>query len=324
MPSLLEETIDVSRHGRLLRQLESELPRVPRRDLPGFFAAARRRAEELPQELRDALATFRREGDEAGLLHVQGMPCDPDALPPTPTTAPAPVDRELQPMEAAIALIGACLGEVTGYRRNPAGSVLFDIVRDPVSYAKAAQAPEAPLHRRTEMAYHLHQPHYLVIGCARPDHERVARLVIGSSRRALGQLSAADRRILRETPLPWRAGVVFGGEDRDLRLWLPALSGPDDDVLRYDSRLIVEDEVPAHARQSLSALARALAETATPVELDAGDVLIVDNYRTTHTRTPYVPRFDGHDRWLQRNFIRDPRRLAGAIRAAEIVPFELR
>ena len=36
---------------------------------------------------------------------------------------------------------------------------------------------------------------------------------------------------------------------------------------------------------------------------EPGDLLIVDNNLAVHGRTPFEPRFDGTDRWLQRTFV---------------------
>jgi hypothetical protein len=30
---------------------------------------------------------------------------------------------------------------------------------------------------------------------------------------------------------------------------------------------------------------------------------VLDNRRVIHGRSPYTPRHDGHDRWLQRTFV---------------------
>jgi alpha-ketoglutarate-dependent taurine dioxygenase len=37
--------------------------------------------------------------------------------------------------------------------------------------------------------------------------------------------------------------------------------------------------------------------------LQAGDVLVIDNERAVHGRTPFVPRYDGTDRWLKRALV---------------------
>jgi hypothetical protein len=39
------------------------------------------------------------------------------------------------------------------------------------------------------------------------------------------------------------------------------------------------------------------------VVLATGDLLVIDNARVVHGRTPYEPRFDGSDRWLQRSLV---------------------
>ena len=38
----------------------------------------------------------------------------------------------------------------------------------------------------------------------------------------------------------------------------------------------------------------------TGLSLQAGDLLVVDNDVAVHGRSSYSPRWDGHDRWIQR------------------------
>jgi hypothetical protein len=40
------------------------------------------------------------------------------------------------------------------------------------------------------------------------------------------------------------------------------------------------------------------------VRLGPGDLLVIDNKRCAHARSSYAARFDGHDRWLQRAYVR--------------------
>jgi hypothetical protein len=47
----------------------------------------------------------------------------------------------------------------------------------------------------------------------------------------------------------------------------------------------------------------AIREVEGGVVLEAGDLLVVDNNVSVHGRSPYEPRFDGTDRWLQRTFV---------------------
>ncbi len=84
----------------------------------------------------------------------------------------------------------------------------------------------------------------------------------------------------------------------------------DDPYLRVDS--IFTEPLPGDdgaPRPRSRALCDQLAAATVPVPLAAGDVLLVDNYRMVHGRTPFRPRFDGTDRWLRKVTVtRDLRR----------------
>ena len=50
-------------------------------------------------------------------------------------------------------------------------------------------------------------------------------------------------------------------------------------------------------------LTRVVHERAIAVVLEAGDLLVLDNHRVVHGRSPFAARFDGADRWVQRAFV---------------------
>ena len=59
----------------------------------------------------------------------------------------------------------------------------------------------------------------------------------------------------------------------------------------------------AEATDAVHVVNDAIERIHTSVVLEAGDLLVVDNNVAVHGRTPYSPRFDGTDRWLQRTFV---------------------
>jgi alpha-ketoglutarate-dependent taurine dioxygenase len=61
--------------------------------------------------------------------------------------------------------------------------------------------------------------------------------------------------------------------------------------------------VDSEAQDALEELQRVVAEHEQHVVLEAGDLLVVDNNVAVHGRSPFTPRFDGTDRWLQRTFV---------------------
>jgi hypothetical protein len=69
----------------------------------------------------------------------------------------------------------------------------------------------------------------------------------------------------------------------------------------FDADLMVGTD--QQANDALRALSDTAARCHTSVALQSGDLLIVDNSTAVHGRTPFTPRFDGTDRWLQRSFV---------------------
>ncbi|GBC58624.1 hypothetical protein PSNTI_41230 [Stutzerimonas stutzeri] len=55
----------------------------------------------------------------------------------------------------------------------------------------------------------------------------------------------------------------------------------------------------SRAQQLMDKLRNIAWEVVEPVRLNRGDMLIIDNRRTAHARSPFSARFDGSDRWIQ-------------------------
>ena len=315
--------IDLSAHHALLAELRATLPTVPRADLPAFFAAAERASRRLPAAVTRTLISFRDHGSEAGYLLLRGLPVD-EHLPATPASTPAPAGRALISAEAWLALVGRVLGLPTGYHELRDGSVYHDVYPSPGAHYLSSETSETLLEFHTEMAYHVHQPQYVMLACSRADHERKAATLVGSVRRALPSVPAEARRVLMAEPMPCFLDVAFRGDDPDQvrgpAARVPVLSGdPGDPLLGYDRELLAPD-TPA-AKDALDELSKALDNITEAVRLIPGDLLIIDNYRTTHARTPFTPRWDGRDRWLHRMYIRVPERMHGPGEPGDVVMF---
>lgn len=318
--------IDFSDYDALLAQLRNQLPAKPRLDLPAFFEAARQAAQRLPDRISSQLESFREHGNDSGYLLLTGLPVE-KKLPVTPISAPAPIDRPLLAAEAWLAIVGRALGLPTGYRELHFGTIYHDIYPAPSAYYPSTKTSKAPLTGHTEMPYHEHRPHYVLLACSRADHEHEAATLVASVRRALPLIAAQHRAQLFAEPVPCNLDVWFRGSDPELRRE-PAtsvfvLSGtPDDPQLRYDRDLLAPNTPAAAA--AVAALTDALDQVTETIRLLPGDLLVVDNYRTTRARTPFQPRWDGADRWLHRLYVRDAERMPGAAAPGDVVPFRPR
>ncbi|SEQ89710.1 clavaminate synthase [Streptomyces sp. yr375] len=317
--------IDCSEFSPELLRLFTRLPRTPRRDLYAFLDTAHQLATELPAPLAAALDDFRSEGSTDGYLLLRNLPVEPDdELPRTPESTPAPLDRPLLNLEAALAVTGRRLGLHTGYQELRAGTVYHDVYPSPGAHHLSSETSETLLEFHTEMAYHVLQPNYVMLACSRADHERRAATLVGSIRKAVPLMPEPTARHLFEQPIPCCVDVAFRGGVEDpgaIATIKPLYGDPSDPFLAYDRELIApHDPQDVHAVAELS---KALDEVTEAVYLVPGDVLIIDNFRTTHARTPFLPRWDGKDRWLHRVYIRTDRnaQLIGGERAGDVVEF---
>ncbi|HEY5881359.1 MAG TPA: clavaminate synthase Cs1 [Nakamurella sp.] len=307
-----------------LRALRAVLPDPPRAEMRGFYEVAAAAAQLLPLELIRRLADFRANGNVDGYLLLTGLPVDPTELPSTPTSTPAPVDRPLVAMEAWLSLVARWLGLPTGYAELRQGTIMQDIYPSPGAHHLSSETSETLLEFHTEMAYHRRQPHYVMLACSRSDHENRAATLVASVRKALPLLAPDVRRRLSAVPAPCKVDIAFrAGDPVGPTAAVQVLHGdPDDPFLGYDRELLQARD--PEEQRCLDELSAALDEVTEAVRLRPGDLLIVDNYRTTHARTPFTPRWDGHDRWLHRTYVRVPQRLAEPAQAADVVDFEPR
>jgi L-asparagine oxygenase len=92
----------------------------------------------------------------------------------------------------------------------------------------------------------------------------------------------------------------------------------DDPYLRVDPAFTEPLPGDSGAESAFRMLCEQLAVATVPVPLVAGDLLLVDNYRMVHGRTPFRPRYDGTDRWLRKVTVtRDLRRSRARRRGAD-------
>lgn len=318
-------TIDCTPHQESLKNLVSLLPGFPRMDIYQFLEAAKRASEELPPELCAVLGEFNANSNWDGYLLLRGMPVESDKeLPPTPRFGPPPTERKLLNMEAILAIIGSRLGLISaydqGYGNRRASTVLHELYPTPWANPLSAETTKIQLEFHSDLSHHARQPSYIVLACMRADHGRQAATLIASARKAMSLLSPEvkdglfDKAFIR----PIHNDTQIQGDTAKVKV---LYGDKNDPYMCYDRSFLTSDD--PEDREAINALARAIDEAAQPVHLVPGDVLIIDNIRATHARTPFTARWDGKDRWLSRAYVRTDQngQLSGDERAGDIVPF---
>ena len=253
----------------------------------------------LPQLVHDALIDFADAADSSGATVLRGVPIgDVPATPPTPT---APTTKDLT-SEMTLLTVARSLGQPVGYLPEHGGDLVQNIVPTKTNATRQTSTSSAvTLMFHTEAAFHPYRPRYLLLLCLRGDPQ--AATTLSSIQEVRTLLDDATWSTLFEPR--FRTAVdesYLDGRVGELGPARPVLSGDRQrPSMVFDADLTHGTDPAADA--ALQALAEATAACNTSVVLEAGDVLVVDNTIAVHGRSPFTPRFDGTDRWLQRAFV---------------------
>ena len=270
-------------------------------DSTEFLTHAAHAARLLPVAVHDSLVDFCDEPDPSGALLIRGVPTGHVPASPVRPTAPTAKDRT---SEFHLLTIGRRLGQPVGYLPEHGGELVQNIV--PVSSTEQRQvstSSKVELMFHTEAAFHPHRPRFLLLLCLRGDRDGVARTTLASIRVVAPLLDPSVLDVLFEPR--FRTAVdesYLGGRPSGLGAPMAVLHGHRHSPhLVFDADLMVGIDVEAD--RALTALGEAVAAVHTGAVLEAGDLLIIDNSIAVHGRSPFRPRFDGLDRWLQRTFV---------------------
>lgn len=144
----------------------------------------------------------------------------------------------------------------------------------------------------------------------RGDPAKVARTTVCDFKHLYAALDPADIKVLREERITWQASppwqpfskhIIEGSEtDPKFNLFLEDLVRlPGFDAMVHGA----PEAVSAYKR--VKAVAKEVSKRQDGVWLDGGDLMLFNQNRAAHGRSPFAPKFDGNDRWLQRTYINE-------------------
>lgn len=278
-----------------------QVPEVPRAEInsPEFLRGVAHAGRTLPPELYDALTDFVDDAPASGAMLVENMPLG--NVPPTPDE-PLLADKSDQVSEFALLTVGRMLGRPVGYLPEHGGDVVQNISPTKRNADRqVSTSSKSMLEFHTEAAFHPHRPRYLLLLCLRGDPAAATTLCSISA--VLDTLTPRSRAVLFQPRFTTGIDESYaGGRSAARSVQRPVLSGdPENPKMWLDADLMMGTDPVA--QEALDELATLVREHATGVTLKAGDLLVVDNDIAVHGRTPFTPRFDGTDRWLQRTFV---------------------
>ncbi len=283
----------------------------------GFLDDARLHVAELDHDVR---VQGVRRGFGQPFAHLHGLPLG--NIPATPLAA-GHSTKDDRTSEATLLGVAQRLGEPVGYAQEHGGDIvqdLFPLASSVGRQLSTSSGVELAFH--TETAFHPHRPHYLLLLCLRGDAQAATTLC--SVDAIIDELSPATVSVLRDAR--FRCGV-----DESFGAGSPWVTPPHA-VLGTSSKgmhtLLFDGEltfgIDRQAEDAIVEVNAAIARARTSVTLATGDLLIVDNHRAVHGRSPFTARFDGTDRWLQRTFVVDDLAPSAAERAGRVITTQFR
>ena len=283
-----------------------------------FVLEAQLLASRLSEPLRRSLLTFRRFGHPSGGTLIRGVPLGP--LPSTPRRVDV-TSNTARSVGATMSVLVAQLGDQYGFKPEFGGAIIQDMT--PVRGFETQQislGSTVNLKTHVEMAFSPFRSDYVALLCIRQDHDRQAGTTLSAIEAILPLLDRATVDVLRQPRFRTKVDASFligGGHTKDI--WMDPICVFEDGTRRPRLRVdFAETEgTDVMAQTALETLHKAAVRAQRVVRLEAGDLLIVDNGRALHGRTPFVPRYDGKDRWLLRSFITKDLRRSECVRPAD-------
>lgn len=286
-----------------IRALCDELPDRRMRDLNSLplWEKIKILSDEMPRDLRRFLAHFELISNRWGFVVIRGVPIDEES-PPTPTIDETFGQLRFDTFARACALLSARFGYPRAYRDEKGRLVLQPVYPRPSDALKQENSGFGTfLEGHTEDGFLREFCQWLLLGCVRSDHDGLARTGVSCAWQAIDRVEWNVIEALRKSNFVVDAPSSFGAdESRPLSSQpLPVLSG---DLRR--PQLIFDVAamrgLDRHAQEALRQFSEALRSVHVSGVLRRGDCILIDNRTSVHTRSNFLPRFDGLDRLLLR------------------------
>ncbi len=255
----------------------------------------------LSQEQIAQILHFRIFGNRSGFLHLQGLPIG--HIPATPTSREA-LAKPDDASEKCLLQATALLGQAIGYPQESNGAIINNFFpHQAQSKAASSDSYDTELDLHTENAFHAVLPDYLLLLCLRQDPLGEAITYVTSIDAMLEHLSNDDVAYFFNQKYNFLSDYSATSKNcrLDINKHQSVLYGdPDSPYFRFDPQFMVAPAPQAQAMLNhLNNIAWAVKQ---PVKLSTGDLLVIDNRKTAHARSPFTALLDGSDRWIQRTF----------------------
>ena len=285
-----------------LKEIAGQFLYNPAEEPDLFCQEAKELSKLLPQNIKQQLHKFAKNGNKNGFLLLKNVPLNEFRI--TPETNKLYVGE--QTLLAKIqSLILSFMGDIIAYEAEGEGHLVQDIV--PVKNMENNQTSigsTIELEVHTEQAFSRLKPDILSLGCLRGDPNAITYILPVD--RIVDNLESEELEVLFH-PL-WKTKVdlsfkLNGHEfiDGEVRGPLSILNGSCfDPTLVFDQDLMFG--TTEYAENMITKIINIYYNHRINYNLQPGDIMLVDNNRAIHGRSPFFPKYDGNDRFIVRSF----------------------
>jgi len=253
----------------------------------------------LPPHVIAAVHDFRNYGNQHDVLRVRRALPDAASVGPTPNRSPgAPESDEREIAAIGLLAISLLLGEPFTFADLHQGRLVQNVLPLPGQEdTQTSGGSRTFLDWHVEDAFSADRCDYFALLCLRG---HPAAQTLTTSVRQLG-LAQSTEAVLRERRFAVSPDVAHQSDGHPAVPTAVILGRKDDPEICYDS-VYMHPTNPGDtaARAALDDVAAAVQNRALSLVLEPGDLLLVDNRRVVHGRTPFPAAYDGKDRWLLR------------------------
>jgi len=257
-----------------------------------FCAQLKEMSTEIPKHIQDILQDFAKYGSETGFLRISCL-----------ANSAAILDKPL--LERIQGMMVSVLGEMVAYEAESNGRLFQDIVPiQEMAKEQTSLGSSIELEIHTEQAFSNIRPDILTLGCIRGDANAFTHIL--PVQYITENMTEEEMQLLR-APL-WKTGVdmsfkLHGHEfiEGDIRGPLAIIRGEvDDPDLVFDQDLMIG--LDENGREMIKRIVDIYYKHRISHSLVPGEIVLIDNHRALHGRSPFFPRYDGNDRFLIRCF----------------------
>jgi L-asparagine oxygenase len=300
--------------NNILIDLAFQISANPSKSPELFCMQCKECSENVPKRIKTILQDFGKNGSRSGFLLFKNISFDNIApslpfpismhFPKTPNNNDNKVGENTMLARVQSILINV-IGEMISYEAEGHGRLFQDVVpMKKMENEQTSVGSNTELEIHTEQAFSKLRPDILSLACIRGD--LLAQTYILPVNYILENMNECEREILR---LPfWKTGVdlsfKLNGDDfieGDVRGPFPIIYG---DV--EDPKLLFDQDLMFGTTEESNCLIKKITDIYYQYRiqhnLQSGEIILIDNLRAVHGRSPFYPKYDGNDRFLIRCF----------------------